>query len=185
MGVGWGEKRQHAPFVGLSLTLALSPLKEWGEGTNRNFKGQFMSLIDAFVRMFPSLTRALVVDAARAWIGTPYHHQASLRGVGTDCLGLVRGIWREVYGVDAEEPPAYTRDWAEAASYETMLEAAARHLDAISALDVEPGDVVIFRLRTTTSPIRMVVRASPLIRGAVVSRAIRRPVNPDRRTRAR
>lgn len=94
------------------------------------------------------LTRALVVDAARAWIGTPYHHQASLRGVGTDCLGLVRGIWRDVYGVDAEQPPAYTRDWAEAASCETMLEAAARHLEAIAALDVEPGDVVIFRLRT-------------------------------------
>jgi len=94
------------------------------------------------------LTRGTIVDAARAWIGTPYHHQASLRGVGTDCLGLVRGIWRDVYGVDAEQPPAYSRDWAEAADCETMLDAAARHLDAIAALEIEPGDVLIFRLRT-------------------------------------
>ena len=28
------------------------------------------------------------------WIGTPYRHQASLKGVGCDCLGLVRGVWR-------------------------------------------------------------------------------------------
>lgn len=31
-----------------------------------------------------------IVAAARGWIGTPYLHQASLKGVGTDCLGLVR-----------------------------------------------------------------------------------------------
>ena len=33
-----------------------------------------------------------VIAAARGWIGTPYLHQASLKGVGTDCLGLVRGV---------------------------------------------------------------------------------------------
>lgn len=49
-----------------------------------------------------------VVIAARAWIGTPYHHQASLMGVGTDCLGLVRGVWRDIHGRDAEAPPAYS-----------------------------------------------------------------------------
>ena len=32
-----------------------------------------------------------VVAAARGWRGTPYHDQASLRGVGCDCLGLARG----------------------------------------------------------------------------------------------
>ncbi len=32
-------------------------------------------------------TREDIVRAARGWIGTPYRHQASLKGVGTDCLG--------------------------------------------------------------------------------------------------
>jgi hypothetical protein len=31
------------------------------------------------------------VEIARGWIGTPYLHQASRRGAGADCLGLVRG----------------------------------------------------------------------------------------------
>ena len=39
-----------------------------------------------------SLTRHHIVTLARAWIGMPYHHQASARGVGTDCIGLIRGI---------------------------------------------------------------------------------------------
>lgn len=38
------------------------------------------------------VTRKAIVNAARSWLGTPYHHQASLRGVGCDCLGLIRGL---------------------------------------------------------------------------------------------
>ncbi len=91
-----------------------------------------------------------VVRAARQWLGTPYHHQASVRGVGTDCLGLVRGVWRELYGSEAETPPPYSRDWAEASGRETMLEAAARHLRSIAPEEAAAGDVVVFRLRAGT-----------------------------------
>jgi NlpC/P60 family putative phage cell wall peptidase len=89
------------------------------------------------------------VRLARAWIGTPYHHQASIRGVGADCLGLVRGVFRDLYGCDPEQPPAYTRDWAEASGRETMLEAARRHLREIDPAEARPGDVLVFRLRST------------------------------------
>ena len=94
-----------------------------------------------------SPSRDAIVAAARAWLGTPYHHQASVRGVGADCLGLVRGVWRDVYGVDAELPPAYSRDWAEATGEETLLGAASRHLARIDAREARAGDVLIFRLR--------------------------------------
>jgi len=88
-----------------------------------------------------------VVRAARAWIGTPYHHQASLRGVGADCLGLVRGVWHDLYGRDAEAPTAYSRDWGEASGRETLIEAARRHLVEIEIDEARPGDVLIFRMR--------------------------------------
>ncbi len=93
------------------------------------------------------ITRAAIVAAARRWIGTPYHHRAACRGAGADCLGLLRGIWREAYGTEPEIPPAYTRDWAEASGRETLLEAAGRHLVAIDAADARAGDVLLFRLR--------------------------------------
>lgn len=92
-------------------------------------------------------TRTDVVRLARQWINTPYHHQASEIGIGADCLGLVRGVWRQLYGSDAESPPLYSRDWAEAGRQETMIEAARRHLREISTNDAGPGDVLIFRLR--------------------------------------
>jgi NlpC/P60 family putative phage cell wall peptidase len=91
---------------------------------------------------------ARIVDAARSWLGTPYHHQASVKGAGCDCLGLVRGVYEELYGKPAETPPPYSRDWAEASSIETMIEAARRHLIAIDLGDAREGDVVIFRLRS-------------------------------------
>jgi NlpC/P60 family putative phage cell wall peptidase len=71
-----------------------------------------------------SSTEALaprIVAEARSWIGTPYHHQASLKGVGCDCIGLVRGIWRAAIGPEPEAMPAYSRDWGEAAGAESLL----------------------------------------------------------------
>ena len=93
------------------------------------------------------VSRRQIVAVARGWLGTPYHHQASVRGVGADCLGLLRGVWREVYGSEAELPPAYSRDWAEASRRETLIEAAERHLVRIDPEAASAGDVLVFRLR--------------------------------------
>ncbi len=86
-----------------------------------------------------------VVALARGWIGTPYRHQASLRGAGTDCLGLLRGIWRELYGAEPEVVPAYTADWAEPAGDEVLMAAALRLLRPQCA--PAAGDVLLFRMR--------------------------------------
>lgn len=88
-----------------------------------------------------------IVAAARRWIGTPYRHQASLPGVGCDCLGLVRGVWRCVYGAEPELPPGYAQDWAETTGAEPLLEAARRHLQELTADEAEPCDVLVFRYR--------------------------------------
>lgn len=86
-----------------------------------------------------------VVLAARGWLGTPYRHQASVKGVGADCLGLVRGVWREVVGEEPQAVPAYTPDWAEVGGQETLLEAAGRWLEPVSG-DRQAGDVLVFRM---------------------------------------
>lgn len=90
--------------------------------------------------------RERIVAEARAWIGTPYAHQASLRGAGADCLGLVRGVWRAVVGGEPEHPPAYTPDWAEALGEETLLAAARRHLREVAIGEARAGDVLLFRM---------------------------------------
>ncbi|BCW89935.1 hypothetical protein sos41_31030 [Alphaproteobacteria bacterium SO-S41] len=88
---------------------------------------------------------ARVVGAARAWLGTPYRHRASVMGAGADCLGLVRGVWRALFGEEPEPVPAYAPLWAEERGVEALRDALARHLMAIEVEAAVAGDVVLFR----------------------------------------
>jgi NlpC/P60 family putative phage cell wall peptidase len=91
--------------------------------------------------------RPRIVAAARGWIGTPYRHQASLRGVGCDCLGLLRGVWREMYGAEPAPVPPYAANWAEQGQEELLHAAAATHLTPIARGEAGCGDVLLFRWR--------------------------------------
>ncbi|HRE19773.1 MAG TPA: peptidase [Rhabdaerophilum sp.] len=92
-----------------------------------------------------TLRRVDVVCAARSWIGTPYQHQASLRGEGCDCLGLLRGIWRDLVGPEPERMTAYAPSWAEIEGRERLLDAATRHLVRGYGEMIQPGNILIFR----------------------------------------
>lgn len=93
-------------------------------------------------------TQRRVLEIATAWIGTPYRHQAALKGVGCDCLGLMRGVWRELYGEEPETPDPYAPDWAERGAGERLAEAALRHFGPPLPIDTgKPGDVLLFRWR--------------------------------------
>ncbi|MEM9318325.1 MAG: peptidase [Pseudomonadota bacterium] len=89
-----------------------------------------------------------VVEAARGWIGTPYRHQASCRGAGCDCLGLLRGVWRDCLGHEPEVIPPYSLDWSEPSGEERLWHAAQRHLISKPLGTADPGDVLLFRMRT-------------------------------------
>ncbi len=93
------------------------------------------------------LTGSRIVTEARSWIGTPYIHQASVKSAGCDCLGLVRGIWRELLGDEPEATPAYSSGWAETGGTERLLDAARTHFDPVEWQDLIPGDVMLFRMR--------------------------------------
>lgn len=83
---------------------------------------------------------------ARRWIGTPYCHQASVRGAGCDCLGLIRGLWRARHGAEPERLPPYGPDWAETGGDEALWLALSRHLRPVAGAPA-PGDVLLFRMR--------------------------------------
>ncbi len=91
-----------------------------------------------------------IVEIARSWIGTPYRHQAACRGAGTDCLGLVRGVWRDVIGAEPEIPPAYSMDWSEPQGQERLWQAASEHLSEQpqATVGMAVGDVILFRMQS-------------------------------------
>lgn len=99
------------------------------------------------------MTRDQVIEITRTWKDTPYRHQASLKGVGCDCLGMLRGVFRELYSLekDPEPTPPYRRDWYERTDKDLLLEVATRHLQPIAVEDAGPGDVVVFRMKSWAS----------------------------------
>jgi NlpC/P60 family putative phage cell wall peptidase len=87
----------------------------------------------------------LVVASARGWLGTRYHDQASVRGVGCDCLGLARGVWREVVGPEPFSIPPYSRDWGEAGPREVLAEGARICMIEMAPTDARLGALILFR----------------------------------------
>ncbi|MCR4269221.1 NlpC/P60 family protein [Nitratireductor sp. ZSWI3] len=92
------------------------------------------------------LARA-VVGEALDWVGTPYRHQASRKGVGCDCLGLLRGVWRALYGFEPEDPGPYSADWAETGKDDRLLNAARRCCRERAPRELAAGHVIILRWR--------------------------------------
>lgn len=91
-----------------------------------------------------------VVRVAKSWIGTPYQHQASLKGVGTDCLGLILGVWRELGGKIPPDIPPYSPSWHVADTKENLwvaMKTVLRSADRVLA----PGDIALLRMRDGAS----------------------------------
>jgi len=102
-----------------------------------------------------------VVDLTRQWIGTPYLHQASRKGVGCDCLGLVRGVWREIYKTEPAEALDYSSSWSEISTAERMLDAARCHLIEEDSQHLIAGNVLIFRMRRQSTAKHAGILSSP------------------------
>ncbi|MFD0915859.1 NlpC/P60 family protein [Pseudahrensia aquimaris] len=97
--------------------------------------------------MSNSFDAALVVSTARKWIGTPYLHQGAAKGIGCDCIGLVRGVWAELGGAVPAGSVNYASSWSEIDRNETLLSALGQYLHQADIQDDETGMIVAFRIR--------------------------------------
>jgi len=89
-----------------------------------------------------------IVAAARGWVGTPYRHRAALRGVGCDCIGLLRGVWADVIGPAPKLPP-YGADWRDGTHSAELRALAERWL---VPSEMAPGAVLLFRIGAERAP---------------------------------
>ena len=88
------------------------------------------------------MTRADLIAEARRWIGTPFHHQARLRGVGADCIGLLVGAAQACGYGPIDVPTNYP-----ATPVPAMLFAALERsgvVDPIPVEDAVAADVALF-----------------------------------------
>lgn len=101
----------------------------------------------------------VIVAECRAWIGTPYCHRACVRGVGCDCLGLVRAVWRRLHGSEPMTIPAYSTDWQEAGSGRALLEAVECLCPPVA--EIRQGDLLLFGWRRNGRPRHCGISSAP------------------------
>lgn len=94
----------------------------------------------------------MIVREAHSWLGTPYRHQGSLKHVGCDCLGLVRGVWRDILGPEPQPIPPYAKNWDDARGGDALLAAIKAHFEPVVQPDMGIGDVLLFRLNKYLPP---------------------------------
>jgi len=90
--------------------------------------------------------RARVCAVARTFIGTPYHHNGCLKGVGVDCATLLVLVYREA-GFTITDPPPYPPQFFMHRDRERYLEEIDRYCRRVDA--PAPGDIVVYRLGRT------------------------------------
>lgn len=109
------------------------------------------------------MTRADVVRSARDWLGTAFVHQASVRGSGCDCIGLIGGIARDA---GTPEGIAWARDlrfhaYARTPDPRTLLEGVATYLDRIAIAMAEAGDVLLMYFEQEPQHFALLVSVDP------------------------
>lgn len=88
------------------------------------------------------ITRAEVVSEARSWLGTPYQHQARVKGIGVDCAGLLIGVARAL-GLVA---PAFdVNGYARLPDGWSLIENCERHMQRTAPDAMRDGDAVVVR----------------------------------------
>lgn len=105
-----------------------------------------------------------IITETQSWLGTPYHHQAVNKQVGTDCLGLVRGVYEALYDVPPETPPPYARNVLddEQPLEEKLMQAAARYLQEVDKATPLAGDVLLFKMQADLPARHLGILVSPL-----------------------
>ena len=91
----------------------------------------------------PAISRQTALDEAQKWLGTPYHHQARVRGIGVDCAMLLCEVYEAIGLVPHIDPTPYPPDWHFHRSEERYLgwvEKYGRKVDS-----PKPGDVALFK----------------------------------------
>ena len=107
-----------------------------------------------------SAQRDAVVAAAHAWIGTPYHHMADIKGVGVDCAMLLVRVYCDLGLVERFDPRPYTQDWMMHRNEERYLGFLLKRARMVETPGM--GDVVLFRIGRCFAHGGIVVKAEPL-----------------------
>jgi cell wall-associated NlpC family hydrolase len=91
--------------------------------------------------------RQRVIDAARSWIGTPFHHVAGRKGVGVDCAHFLARVYEEAGVIPPVQIDYYPPQWYLHREEEKFISYVERCGGReIPEFKVQQGDTVLYRI---------------------------------------
>ena len=93
---------------------------------------------------------SFIVPQARTWLGTPFHHQARLKGKGCDCLGLIVGVVDELELKDKFGQPLSGYDevtYSKEPNGAYLMQKLTELLDEVPITEAQAGDLALFTVR--------------------------------------
>ena len=90
--------------------------------------------------------RADVIAEAESWLGTPFHHEARVKGAGVDCGQILLAVYSK-FGFMPKDYKLehYPPDFAMHRDYEWYLSIVQTFAREISEAKVQPADIVLFK----------------------------------------
>jgi cell wall-associated NlpC family hydrolase len=89
--------------------------------------------------------RKKIVEEAKSWIGTPFHHEARVKGAGVDCGMLIIEIYERVGLIPHIVPMHYSPDFMLHRNEELYIELIQLYADEIPLPPYLPGDAVVMK----------------------------------------
>lgn len=116
--------------------------------------------------------RAAVVAEAMTWLGTPFHHNARLKGVGVDCAMFVIAVYSAAGLIAAYEPAAYPHDWHIHRDVERYLAEVLKVGREITREQAKPGDIVLYKFGRVFAHGAIVVAWPQIIHALISARCV-------------
>lgn len=110
--------------------------------------------------------RAAFVEAARSWVGTPYHHMGRIKGIGVDCATLIAEAAHEAGLIPKVEIGFYSTQWNLNQTDETYMRVIKEHMREFPGPPL-PGDIVVWKFGRTYSHGAIVIKW-PIIVHAII-----------------
>ena len=115
-------------------------------------------------------TRAEVIKEARSWIRTPWRHQGRIKGVASDCIGVVIGTAK---ALGLTEPDFDIRDYARFPDGKLLRKYLGELMDPVSLSQKQGGDVLLIRPSRIDQHIAILTFENSIIHAIDMERGVR------------
>ena len=102
-----------------------------------------------------------IIEEAKSWLCTPYHHEGNVKGAGVDCAMILIEVYSAVGAVERFDPRPYPMQWMLHRSEERYLEWVKKYADEVS--EPQAGDMVLVRFGRTMSHSAIVIEGTKVI----------------------